>query len=174
MKSGRAVTSLAARDRCKSILRTPRWEDLGGFLELVNSLVNEKAEISRNERATWEEEIDFLARVLSRLERNEAFYLVAEAGGEVVAVSEMPKRSGHESHVGVVGIAIRRSFRGMGIGTEMMKRLTAQATTMGLKVLTLAVFAANSVRFTSTRKQDSRILGGSRRSISGKADMWTR
>lgn len=125
------------------MLRTPRWEDLGDFLELINSLVEERADILRSEKVTREEEIDFMAMVLSRLEKDETFFLVAEVDGKVVAVSEVNRRSGYESHVGVIGIAIRSGYRDLGIGRKMMKTLEMQARRMRLKVLTLTTFATN-------------------------------
>jgi L-amino acid N-acyltransferase YncA len=143
MKSGKIVRSFFAKDGRKVVLRTPKWEDLDDFLEIINSLVDEGADILRTERVSKEEEIDFLSRVLSRLEKDEMFYLVAEVDGKVVAVSEISKRGGYEKHVGVIGIAIRNDFRDLGIGTEIMKTLVEQAQKMGLKVLTLSAFATN-------------------------------
>jgi L-amino acid N-acyltransferase YncA len=143
MKSGKIVRSFFAKDGRKVVLRTPKWEDLDDFLELINSLVEERADILRTERVSREEEIDFLSKVLSRLEKDEMFYLVAEVDGKVVAVSEISKRGGYEKHVGVIGIAIRNGFRDLGIGTEIMKTLVEQAQKMGLKVLTLSAFATN-------------------------------
>ena len=143
MKSGKIVRSFFAKDGRKVVLRTPKWEDLDDFLEIINSLVDEGADILRTERVSKEEEIDFLSKVLSRLEKDEMFYLVAEVDGKVVAVSEISKRGGYEKHVGVIGIAIRNGFRDLGIGTEIMKTLVEQAQKMGLKVLTLSAFATN-------------------------------
>lgn len=143
MKSGKIVRSFFAKDGRKVVLRTPKWEDLDDFLEIINSLVDEGADILRTERVSKEEEIDFLSKVLSRLEKDEMFYLVAEVDGKVVAVSEISKRGGYEKHVGVIGIAIRNGFRDLGIGTEIMKALVEQAQKMGLKVLTLSAFATN-------------------------------
>jgi RimJ/RimL family protein N-acetyltransferase len=143
MKSGKVIKNFEAKDGRKVILRTPRWDDLDDFLGVINSLVEEGADILRTERVSREEEIDFLSRVLSRLEKDEMFYLVAEVDGKVVAVSEINKRSGYEKHVGVIGIAIRGGFRDLGIGTEMMKTLVEQARKIGLKVLTLSAFATN-------------------------------
>ena len=143
MKSGKIVRSFFAKDGRKVVLRTPKWEDLDDFLELINSLVEERADILRTERVSKEEEIDFLSKVLSRLEKDEMFYLVAEVDGKVVAVSEISKRGGYEKHVGVIGIAIRNGFKDLGIGTEIMKALVEQAQKMGLKVLTLSAFATN-------------------------------
>jgi L-amino acid N-acyltransferase YncA len=143
MKSRKIVRSFFAKDRRKVVLRTPKWEDLDDFLEIINSLVDEGADILRTERVSREEEIDFLSKVLSRLEKDEMFYLVAEVDGKVVAVSEISKRGGYEKHVGVIGIAIRNGFRDLGIGTEIMKTLVEQTQKMGLNVLTLSAFATN-------------------------------
>jgi len=143
MKAGKTIRNFAARDGQKVVLRTPKWEDLDDLLELVNSLVDEKAEIARTEKYSMEEEIDWLSKALSRLEKGETFYLVGEVGGKIVAVSEISKRGGYEKHVGVIGIAIRNGFRDLGIGTEIMKTLVEQAQKIGLKVLTLSAFATN-------------------------------
>ncbi len=143
MKSEKIVRSFFAKDGRKVVLRTPKWEDLDDFLEIINSLVDEGADILRAERVSREEEIDFLSKVLSRLEKDEMFYLVAEVDGKVVAVSEISIRGGYEKHVGVIGIAIRNGFRDLGIGTEIMNALVEQAQKMGLKVLTLSAFATN-------------------------------
>jgi RimJ/RimL family protein N-acetyltransferase len=89
-------------------------------------------------------EIDWLARALGSLEKDEVFYLVAEVDGKVVANSGIgTRRGGYDRHVGVVGIAIREGFRDVGIGTEMMRTFIKRARFMGLKVLTLSVFESN-------------------------------
>lgn len=114
------------------------------FLELINSLVKERADILKAELVSRYEEIDFLSRVLNHLEKDEVFYLVAEVDRRVVAVSEIGRRTGYEAHVGVIGIAIKSGFRDLGIGTEMMKTLIKQARKWGLKVLTLTAFGSNN------------------------------
>jgi RimJ/RimL family protein N-acetyltransferase len=144
MKSGKFVRRYSLGNKREVILRTPRWEDLDDFLDLINSLVKERVEISRTELVSKEEEIDFLARMLSRLEKDELFFLIAEVDGKVVASSEIDRRTGYEGHVGVIGLAIKSGFRDLGIGTEMMMTLVKQAEKMGLKVLTLTAFASNS------------------------------
>jgi ribosomal protein S18 acetylase RimI-like enzyme len=45
--------------------------------------------------------------------------------------------------VGFIGIAIKKGFRSVGIGTEMMRALEEYARKIGLKVLALSVFANN-------------------------------
>lgn len=143
MKTGQVFQELSTKDGRKVVLRTPRWEDLDDLLELVNSLVDEGAEIYRDERASRDEEIDWLSGVLARLEKDKTFFLVAEADGRVIASSDINQQRGYQKHVGVVGIVIKRGFRDSGIGTAMLRALLEQAQKMGLKVLTLSAFASN-------------------------------
>jgi RimJ/RimL family protein N-acetyltransferase len=143
MKAGKPVKAFTAKDGHKVLLRTFRWEDLDDLQEVINSLVEEKAEITRTEKVSREEEIDWFSGALGRLEKNQTFYLVAEVDGHVVANSEINRRSGSEKHVGGIGIAIKNGFRDIGVGTEMMNALVEQARKMGLKVLTLTCFATN-------------------------------
>ena len=125
------------------ILRTPRYEDLDDLMELINSLVDEKAEITRTEKVTREEESEWLPKMLASLEKDELFFLVGEVGGKVVASSDIHILRGNEKHVGVLGIVIKSGFRDLGIGTEIMKTLVQQAMALGLKVLTLQAYATN-------------------------------
>jgi RimJ/RimL family protein N-acetyltransferase len=143
MQLGRAFRKFCARDGREVILRTPRVEDLDDLMELINSLVDEKAEIARNERVTREEEAEWLPKMLSNLEKDELFFLVAEVGGKVVASSDIHILPRDERHVGVLGIVVKSGFRDLGIGTEMMKTLVEQAMNLSLKVLTLQAYATN-------------------------------
>jgi len=144
MKTGRVVRSLSLKDGRKAVLRTPKWEDLDDLLDLINSLVEEKADIIRGEKVTREEEIDWLASVLKRVETEEQFYLVAEVSGKLVASSEIGQGTGfYDSHVGLIGIVVKDGFRDVGLGTGMMKTLIEQGRSMDLKVLTLCVFSTN-------------------------------
>lgn len=143
MQLGKVFRKFPIRDGREVILRTPRWEDLEELMELINSLVDEKAEIARAVKVTRDEEAEWLPKMLASLEKDELFFLVAEIDRKLVASSDIHILHGDEKHVGVLGIVIKNGFRDMGIGTELMKTLIEQATTLRLKVLTLQVFATN-------------------------------
>jgi putative acetyltransferase len=138
-----AFRKFYARHGQEVVLRTPKWEDLDDLMGLINSLVEEKAEITRTEKVTREEEATWLPKMLSSLEKDELFFLVAEVRKKVVASSDIHILRGNEKHVGVLGIVVRKDFRDSGIGTEMMKTLVEQAVNLGLKVLTLQAYATN-------------------------------
>ncbi len=144
MRSGKIIHEFRARDKREVVLRTLKWEDLDDLLEMINSLVAEKADIVRAEKVSRTAEIDWLSQALGRMEKGEILYLVAEVGGKVVANSEIGRRrDGYDRHVGGIGIAIREGYRDIGIGTQMMKTLIKQARKMSLKVLTLSAFESN-------------------------------
>jgi RimJ/RimL family protein N-acetyltransferase len=143
MRTGKTVKRFPAKDGREVVLRTPRWEDLDELLELINSLVDEGAEIGKNKKATREEEINWLASLIARVEKGETSFLVADVKGKIIASSDVNPRTGYESHVGGIGIVIRHGYRDVGIGTEIMRTQIDLARKMGLKVLTLTAFASN-------------------------------
>lgn len=159
VKAGEVYRSFAARDGQKVVLRAARWEDLDDLLDLINSIVEEGAMILRDRLATREEEADWLGRVLAGVEKGNEVYIVAEVGGAVVGSSSLSRRSGCRSHTGDVGIVIKEGFRNVGIGTEMIKTLLEEARRMGLKVLTLGVFATNEMAQHVYRKVGFREVG---------------
>ncbi len=143
MRSGVVVAEFSVKDGRKVVLRTPRWEDLDGLFELINSLVAEKAQIVVSDRVSRENEAGWLADLLVRLEKDEVFFLVAEVEGRVVASSDLHVGRGSEVRAGSVGIVVKRGFRGLGIGMRMMRAIIEVARKRGLRVLVLSVFATN-------------------------------
>jgi RimJ/RimL family protein N-acetyltransferase len=144
LKTGEILKKFNAKDGRNVILRTPRWRDLDDLLELINSLVDEKAEIYITQKFTREAEAEWLLRVLSRLEKDEQFFLVAEVDKRVVALSDFQVKGGDEEHrIGAIGIIVRNGYRNLGIGTEIMKTILEQAAFFGLRTVTVNAFATN-------------------------------
>lgn len=130
-------------DGRKVILRTPRMSDLDDFLEFINSLVDEGAEILVEKRTTREAEADWVGRLLADIEKGSVICVAGEVEGKVVANSEVRKGTGKRSHVGTLGVGIRDGYRDVGIGTEMMRVLVEESRKAGLKLLRLTVFDSN-------------------------------
>ena len=132
-----------AKDGRKCVLRSVKWEDLDDLIEFINSLVEEGSDILRADKVTRSEEAEWLGRRLVRIEKGELIDVVAEVEGKVIANSEVEKRSDLESHVGYLGIAVKSGFRGIGIGTQIMKTLIEESKKAGLKILVLEHFNTN-------------------------------
>jgi L-amino acid N-acyltransferase YncA len=145
LSDGKILREFLAKDGRKVVLREPRWGDLDDLLEFINSLVDEGADIIQEKRITREQKADWLGKRLASIEKGETIGVVAEVDGKVVANSEVARRRGFRSHVGVLGIGVRREYRGIGIGKELMKTLIEESRKAGLKVLVLDVFDSNKV-----------------------------
>ena len=144
MKKGQILKKFNAKDGRNVFLRTPRWKDLDDRLELINSLVEEKADIFVTQKFTREAEAEWLLTALSRLEKDEQFFLAAEVDKKVVALSDFRVESGdEEQRVGAIGIIVRDGYRNLGIGTEILKTLLDQAALFGLRTMTINPFATN-------------------------------
>ncbi len=143
MRSGFSVAEFSAKNGQRVVLRTPKLEDLDDLLSLINSLVEEKADIVVSDKLTREEEGDWLADLLVRLEKDQAFFFVAEVDGKVVASSDLHVGRGTEVRAGNVGIVVKDGFRSVGIGTRMMQTIVKFARKRGLRVIVLSVFATN-------------------------------
>jgi RimJ/RimL family protein N-acetyltransferase len=144
LKKGKILKKFKTKDQKTVILRTPTWRDLDDFLELINSLVEEKAQIYITKKFTREEEAEWLRKVLSLLEKDEAFFLVAEVEKKAIALSDFQIKSGDKEHpVGEIGIIVRKGYRNLGIGTEILKTIQEWAVFFGLHTMTINAFATN-------------------------------
>jgi RimJ/RimL family protein N-acetyltransferase len=143
LKTGKILKWFNARDGRRVVLRTPKWDDIDDLLGLINSLVDEEAEILMTQRFTREAETEWLRKALSRLEKNELFFLVAKIDNKVVASSDFQIQGEDKENRGKVGIIVKSGYRNLGIGTAIMLTHVKQARLLGLKALTVNVFATN-------------------------------
>ena len=144
MKTGQIFQTFTAKDGRDVILRTPKWEDIDDLLALINSLIDEEADIWMREPVTRNEQIHWLSRRLAAIEKGQVIQIVAEVNSHVIANTDVTIKIGQRSHVGDIGIIIKQGYRDIGIGSEMLKQLIAQARQRGLIIVTLGVFATNS------------------------------
>jgi RimJ/RimL family protein N-acetyltransferase len=147
MKTGKIFSRFTAQDGREVILRTLKWEDLDDVIALINSLVEEGADIARMQKVTRDEEADWLGKKLANLENDAVFLLGAEVDGKLIANSKFRMNTGRSSHVSEIGIIIRKGYRDKGIGTEMLNILLSEAKKRGLKLVFLRVFATNERAF---------------------------
>ena len=143
METDRVVYRFTVKNGKEVIFRTPRWEDLDDLVEHINSLVDEGAEILRSTRVTRDQEAEWLEKRLADIKEEKLFFLVAEFDGRIVGTSAVVKRRAYSSHVGDLGIAIRKEYRNIGIGTAMLETIISEVRKAGIKTLFLRVFATN-------------------------------
>ena len=148
MHTGQIFYTFTAKDGQQVILRSLKWEDLDDCLTLINALLKEDADIllgefSKTREVTRDTEIEWLSKRLAAIEKGEVVQIVAECNEHIIANSELEIKTGLRSHVGDTGIIVLKEYRDIGIGTEMLKQLIAQARNRGLTIVTLGVFETN-------------------------------
>jgi RimJ/RimL family protein N-acetyltransferase len=146
MMTGHIYRTFKAKDGRKVVLRALKFEDLDDLLKNINSLVEEGVDILMDEKMTREAEADWLARQLVAQEKGEVIYIAAEVDNKIIANSEIHRFSRKkQAHKGELGIAITSGYRGIGIGTEMIRTLIDESRRIGLKLLLLYVFETNKI-----------------------------
>ncbi|MFB6265982.1 MAG: N-acetyltransferase family protein, partial [Candidatus Nanohaloarchaea archaeon] len=143
METGETVEELEV-DGHEVVFRYPRMDDVDDLLDLINSLVEEGAPITRQEKLDRDEEVDWLSDVLEKVENGRMVYLVVEVDGEVMGSAEVEKQEAQKSHIGQLGISLREEIRGLGIGTRLMETIISEATEeLDLETVILEVFESN-------------------------------
>jgi ribosomal protein S18 acetylase RimI-like enzyme len=159
MKAGTILREFEARDGRKVILRTPTWEDLDDMLDFINSLVEEEAMILMEVKQTRDQEVDWLARSLSNMEKDRTVRVVAEVDGRMVGQCEVSVGPGRKSHVGTLGISVKQGYRDVGIGQELMREAERHAGKLGVEKIVLEVFATNDRAIHVYERMGYRVVG---------------
>jgi len=139
-----ASQTFTAKDGRVVLLRSPQWPDLDDLLAFINSLVEEGAEILRDQPATRDEEAEWLGRRLAQVAKGEVVWVVAEVDGAVVASADLTPGEGCSRHVGALGVAVKQGYRDTGIGSALLNALISHAQAKELELLTLTVFSSNA------------------------------
>jgi len=146
IRAGQTFKEFPTKDGRKAVLRNPRWDDLDDLLENFNSFVEEQSDefCTTNEKWTREQMADDLGVILANHENTRSFSLVVEVDGKTIGISELTKKRGFSRHVGEISVlGIKKDYRNLGIGTEMLELLISQAERMRLKMLVLNTFSTN-------------------------------
>jgi RimJ/RimL family protein N-acetyltransferase len=148
LQTGKIVKEFTSKSGKKIILRYPRWEDLDSLLTNINELVREDTYIVANVEKTKDEEIKFLCEVLTNMEKGDEIFLIAEHDSKVIGSTAVTRKSheGRSLHVGEIGIAVLKEYRGDRIGSEMLSTLVELAKSeLHLSLVTLTVFGVNDI-----------------------------
>ncbi len=159
MKEGTIYRNFTARDGRKVTLRAPRWDDLDDFLLFINGLVDEGADILLDTKKTRDEEMEFVSRTLSNMEKDKMASVVAEVDGRLVGHVEVNRRQGFAGHTGNLGISIINGFRDAGVGQELMLEAETQARKIGVELIKLEVYERNKRAVHVYEKTGYRVIG---------------
>ena len=137
---------IRTKDGKKIVLRKPRMSDLRGFLNFINSLVEEDAQILCNRKMKLSEERKWLKNQLNGIKEKKIIQLIAEIDGKLIGSVEIKKREFRKKHVGELSISIIKDYRNLGIGKEMIRAILELARRdKDLKLIYLTVSEKNKV-----------------------------
>ncbi|MFA6251825.1 MAG: N-acetyltransferase [Candidatus Paceibacterota bacterium] len=144
----------------KVVIRKPEIKDLDSMLEMINSVVEEKAMISIQEKQTKANEKKFLKNTIKNNELKLAIAKVLEIDKKIVGICSIAPEAGIESHIGEVGIFLKKEARGKGLGKKLFIDVTESGIKMfKFKILKLFVFSKNKPAISLYKGQGFKKLG---------------
>ncbi len=131
-------------------VREVRWEDFPALVENYFSSYEDRADnpglglILFAEKPTLADEASWFLALYRSVLTGERVALVAEADGRAVGLVEVRRALPHPEvgHVGELGIAVHREYRGKGVGTRLLQEALSQARGR-FQVINLRVFSDN-------------------------------
>lgn len=145
------------------LLRSPRSEDVDKLTRYANELSREDTfVVLSGETISREDESEYVKKWLEEIAAGNRIHLLAFAEEKLVANAEVrrvTKSRKRELHVSELSISVAKDWRGQGIGREILQVLIHEARSMGLRVLTLTIFANNTKAIELYRKLGFKVAG---------------
>lgn len=119
-------------------------KDTKRFLDFINSLIKEEAQLLWKKKFSLKEEKIWLKWQLKEVKSKKKVYLVAERDDVIVGSAEVGLGMGRTDHTGIFHIAIRKGYRGMELGRYLMETIIKLAKRrLKTKIIRIFVFAIN-------------------------------
>ncbi|KPJ55568.1 hypothetical protein AMJ49_06855 [Parcubacteria bacterium DG_74_2] len=116
------------------------------FQNLINSLIEEDAQIIFDKKLSLKEERFFLNDTLKGIKNHQKLFMIAKYGDSIVGTTGISLKGNRQNHIGEFGIIIRKKFRGMGFGNYLMKetiKLARRQLKPRPKIIRTSVFSTN-------------------------------
>lgn len=147
----------------KVIFRYPKIEDVSGLLELINSLVGERAYISVQKKMTFKKELYWLVEKIKRMEKKRNIILVLEKDDYIKGLAEIEKfslKTIPASHIGELEIILAKDVRGKGLGEKFLSAIISEAKkNLKIKIVFIDIAKKNKVALDFYQKMDFKIVG---------------
>ena len=130
------------------IIRYPQEADTKEYLNFINELSAEQTYILfQGKVITMEEEEQYITSVVKQIEEKKYLMLSLWVDGVLAGNSDVRMQSDALKHEGIFGIALRKAFRGKGLGKLLMGKVLEHAENElpDLHVITLGVFGENMI-----------------------------
>lgn len=129
------------------------------FLDYINSLVKEKAQIMHHQLFSLAEEKKWLKEQLRDIKNKKEVMLVAEADNKIIGIVDVKLAKGRQSHIADFGISIRQGYRRLGLGKFLTKQIIELARKkLKPRFIRLSVFATNKIAQKLYRKFGFKVI----------------
>jgi len=118
------------------------------FVDFVNSLVKEEAQILFNKKISLKEEKKWIKDENNDIKGKKIVVLLAKDENKIVGITDIKLERGRRNHIGQFGISIRNGYRGLGLGKYLMKeilKLAKKELKPKPKFIRLSVFSTNKI-----------------------------
>lgn len=126
--------------------RPPQPEDLEALYAYAKEIEAEDTFITLHpgDPVTREEEEKYFQDLLKKIEKKEHVSLYVLDGKKIIGSAGIDKGGKRKTHVGRLGIALLKEYRGMGIGRELLQKIIDLAKQeLGISIIFLEHFANN-------------------------------
>lgn len=126
------------------LFRPLKAGDAKAAMDFINKFVDEKAYVSTTKEVTLKQENSWLKNKTKELKAKNYVHVLALHDGNIVGGASVERGKNIASHVGIFGIAIAKDFRGIGLGTFMVKYVIKEARQkLKSEIITLKVYSKN-------------------------------
>src|SRR3989338_8504840 len=159
------------------VFRLPKMSDAKQAKINMDNLVKENALISIVKKKTLSDEREWIKGMLRDIKNKKCVSLMCEVNGKLVGGAGVDIKKEGMSHIGIIGIALQKEARGLGIGTRLLDLIMKLAKReLKTEIIELHYFKGNpAVRlykrlgfrevgvFPKMRKRIFRIKGSSKK-----------
>ncbi len=141
---GKVVKEFEVKGK-KVRIRYPKWEDLDQLHKYINSIIKERTFIGKQKPISRKDKIGWFSKEFERIENRDVVSIVAEVDGKFAGSSSIErKKLDANRHIGTLHVGLMKSFRGLGIGKEMVEILIKLAKKeMGIKMVDSSYYSMN-------------------------------
>jgi RimJ/RimL family protein N-acetyltransferase len=131
----------------KILVREINQNDVDSLFDYITEIGKEDTfiEINPNSLVTYEEEGKYVSDCLEKIAKKEMLVLLAFFEDELIGSVSVEVQLRRKQHIGMLGIAIKKNFRGDGIGKKLMELAINEAKTkLSVTQITLGCYANNN------------------------------
>ena len=162
LKPGQVLKTEAIRGK-KVLFRLMRNGDAKKLLAFINPIIEEKAYITMNKKASLSHEQAYIRECVSQLKSRQSLHLVAECGNKIIAASDLRRHGAppnNVDHVAVWGIAVHKDFRNLGLARNMFQILALAAKKeWRIQIVKSSYFSDNHASARLHKKLGFKIVG---------------